>query len=334
MTQVKNILIRLPNWLGDMVMATPLVSAIRQHYPQAEIDFIAKKGLDFLLDFFPAPHQKYIFDKSTYPGIMGATKFGKEISRQKKYDLLFCMPDSISSAVMARATGATKRIGFRKELRNILLTHAYKKPKDLHRVEEYANLLEQFIQQKISIPPVALTITKSGTKHFNEPYWVMNFNSEASSRRLPASKAVSIINTIRKITPALIVLIGSPKESEFINEVFEQLTTKEKIISLAGKTSITELAGLLSHATIMLTTDSGPAHVSNALSTPTLVLFGAGNEKNTGPFNKNNSCVIRLGQLPCEPCTNNVCKIYGIPECLLQLDENIIAASALQLLKK
>lgn len=333
MHPVKNILIRLPNWLGDMVMATPLVKAIGLQYPDATIDVIAKKGIDFLLDSFPPHQHTYSFDKATYPGLAGAWKFGKEISKQKKYDLLFCMPDSLSSAVMARATNAKNRIGFSKEMRQLLLTDAYKKPRGKHRVEEYMCLLEKYTKQKLNTPPVELKVTAPLPPQFTAPYWVININSEASSRRLPAAKAVSIIQKIRTITQDTILLIGSPKESDFVNEVYAQLENKTNIISIAGKTSIAELTGLLSHAEIMLTTDSGPAHVSNALGTPTLVLFGAGNEKNTGPFNKNNSCVIRLGKLACEPCMNNVCKIYGIPECLLQLDENKIAESALQLLK-
>ena len=84
----------------------------------------------------------------------------------------------------------------------------------------------------------------------------------------------------------------------------------------------------------MITTDSGPAHVANALGTPTIVLFGAGNENNTAPYNKNNSTIIRFGQLPCEPCVNNVCKVYGTPECLLRLDDNFIVQQAIHALQQ
>ena len=95
---------------------------------------------------------------------------------------------------------------------------------------------------------------------------------------------------------------------------------------MAGKTNLKEMVELLNSSRVMLTTDSGPAHVANALGVHTIVLFGAGNENNTAPYNKINRQIIRLGQLPCEPCINNTCKLYGVPECLVQLDENIIAA--------
>ncbi len=73
----------------------------------------------------------------------------------------------------------------------------------------------------------------------------------------------------------------------------------------------------------MLTTDSGPAHVANALGTPAIVLFGAGNENNTAPYN-NNKKIIRLNKLSCEPCLKNRCKLYEVPQCLQQLDTGFI----------
>ena len=84
---------------------------------------------------------------------------------------------------------------------------------------------------------------------------------------------------------------------------------------------------LFARSTAVLTTDSGPAHVANALGVHTVVLFGAGNENNTAPYNKNSLTIIRLGQLPCEPCVSNTCKLYGVPQCLARLDENIIVAA-------
>ncbi|HEX2682919.1 MAG TPA: glycosyltransferase family 9 protein, partial [Ferruginibacter sp.] len=134
---IMNILIRLPNWLGDMVMSTAFVEAVKEQFPHATIDLVAKKGIDFLLDHFPEHGQRYIFSKEEFKGMLGARKFGQQIKAQKKYDIFFCLPDSFSSAVMANASGATTKVGFKKELRSVFLTHAYQKPKNLHRVQEY-----------------------------------------------------------------------------------------------------------------------------------------------------------------------------------------------------
>ena len=328
MTEVKNILIRLPNWLGDMVMATSFVEAVKKNYPEAEVDLIAKQGIDFLLDYFPSHNKRIVFSKKEYDGLKGARTFVKKIRKDKKYDLFFCLPDSLSAATMGAAINAKKSIGFKKNVRFLLLTNIYKKHKKLHRVEEYIDLLAQFSKKKINVPPVYL---QTNENKFSNTL-IININSEASSRRLPKEKAISIINTIRKNIQHEIVLIGSPAESEFVMEVYQLLDDKKNISNLSGKTSLQELVMLFASCKAVLSTDSGPAHLSNALNKNTLVLFGAGDELNTAPFNKDFCTVLRLGKLACEPCVNNTCELYGIPECLLQLDEHIITEKIQEML--
>jgi heptosyltransferase II len=312
-----------------MVMSTAFVKAVHEQYPDAAIDVIAKKGIDFLLDYFPTHNQRFIFNKEEYSGLTGAYKFGKQIQKQKKYDIFFCLPDSISSAVMGIAVGAKKRVGYKKELRSALLTHSYQKKKNVHRVEEYVDLLQQFLNSNIKIPPVELKCNAGVQKNAV----IVNINSEASSRRLPKEKAVSVINLLRKNIDQEIILVGSNKEATFVEEIFNALENKNNISNMAGKTNLNELLTLLGSCTTMLTTDSGPAHVANALGTHTIVLFGAGNENNTAPYNQSNRTIVRLGALPCEPCVSNTCKIYGTPECLLRLDDNRIVLQVINVLK-
>lgn len=301
-------------------MSSAFVKAVRDMYPGATIDLIAKKGIDVLLDFFPEHDQRYIFSKEEFHGLTGAWKFGRQIRQQKKYDLFFCLPDSLSSAVMAYATSAVKRIGYRKEGRGLLLTASFNKKTGLHRVEEYQDLLQQFTGKTL---PKA-TVRLKGPGKQKQEYIVININSEAVSRRLPKEKAVQLIDSVRKIYAGDIFLAGSNKEAAFVDEVYTSLASRTSIINLAGATPIPELSGFLEGAQLVLTTDSGPAHLSNALGTHTIVLFGAGNENNTAPYNQDLRSIIRLNQLSCEPCTRNTCKLYGIPACLTKLDDKII----------
>jgi lipopolysaccharide heptosyltransferase II len=329
LNQVKKILIRLPNWLGDMVMSTAFVKAVQVQYPDATIDLVAKKGIDFLLDYFPEHGQSYIFNKDEYKGLRGVYQFGKQISKQNHYDIFFCLPDSFSSAVMTYAVQAKKRVGFKKELRSFLLTDSFVKQKNLHRVEEYINLLQQFYNSSIPVPPVELQLQHAEKKNAV----IVNINSEASSRRLPVAKAVSIINALQSRIGEEIILVGSPKEKAFVDEVYALLNNTGNISNYAGKTNLQELIQLLGSCPVMLTTDSGPAHVANALGTHTVVLFGAGNENNTAPYNKENCTVLRSGQPDCAPCVNNTCKLYGSPKCLELLDESIIVQQVIHAMK-
>ena len=310
-------------------MSTAFIKAVQQQYPDAIIDVIAKKGIDFLLDYFPKHNQHFIFDKEVYKGISGAFKFGKQLRQQKRYDIFFCLPDSLSSAVMAFGVDATKTVGYKKELRSVLLTNSYQKKRNIHRVEEYIDLLKQFIKIEVDLPSVELNTSITEKKNAV----IVNINSEASSRRLPAEKAVSIINTLSKQITEEIILVGSPKEKIFVDEVYQQLDNKNNVTNSSGKTNLPELINLLGSCPVMLTTDSGPAHVANALGTYTVVLFGAGNENNTAPYNKTNRSIIRLGQLTCEPCVSNTCKLYSTPKCLAMLDENIIVQQVIAAIK-
>lgn len=322
------ILVRLPNWLGDMVMSIAFINALKQAYPDAAISVIAKKGIHDLVDFFPATKHRFVFAKDDYPGINGAWRFGRYIKEHASFDLFFCLPESFSSALIGFATGAQKRIGYKNEMRSLLFTHAYAKGSG-HRVSEYINLLQQFLQKEIEHESIRLNAPVVPKKN----RIVININSEASSRRLPFEKAISIINAIRPAFADELVLIGGSQDKQFVDGVMNQLTHTGNIINMTGKTSLSELINLISAAKIVLTTDSGPAHLANALGIPTITLFGAGNENKTAPFNGINNSVIRLGKLSCEPCVKNVCVLYGIPKCLDSLHENIIVDAMLKAYK-
>jgi len=313
------ILVRLPNWLGDMVMSVGFIRQLSQFFPGAEISVIAKKGIHELLAFFPELKHKFIFDKEEFKGITGLVRYGKQVKQTGNFDLFFCLPDSMSSAIMGATTGAKKRIGYKKEFRQVLLTDSYQKPGNLHRTEEYTRLIELFTGQKSK--PVDVYLNH---QYIKKGYVVVNINSEASSRRLTVSKAVEILSLLRNSIEQKIVLIGAPKEREFVESVVKQLSNQHNIENLAGTTSLSQLAEILASAHLILSTDSGPAHLANALGTHTVVLFGAGKESSTAPYNKNLRNIIRLGQLSCEPCEKNICVRYGTPQCLERLDSSRI----------
>jgi heptosyltransferase-2 len=283
---------------------------------------IAKKGIDQLVPFFPDIQETFVFSKEEYKGARGLWQFGKMIRRHTAFDLFFCLPNSFSSALMGYATGTGIRVGYKQELRQLLLTHSYRVPEGMHRAEEYLALIGSFTGTPMPAPDVRLRFT--GAK---EDYVVVNINSEASSRRLTPEKAVDIISRAQMQWNLPLVLIGAPKEKEFVDAVVRKLPSATGIENRAGATGLPDLVRLLGNARVMLSTDSGPAHLANALGTRTVVLFGAGNEFHTAPYNKNLNEVIRLGKLTCEPCRKNVCVRYGIPQCLEQLSaEDIVQA--------
>ncbi|BAU55360.1 glycosyltransferase family 9 protein [Mucilaginibacter gotjawali] len=316
------ILIRLPNWLGDVVMSTAFVSAVRELYPASSIDVIIKKELAGIASLVPGLRKVHSFSKQENKGLAGVFRFGKKM-RTEQYDLFFNLPESLSSLVMGWATGAKQRVGFGKEGGFFLLTHHYKKPKNIHRVDEYISLLEQFTGKTISNRQVSLQVQKPG-KPITD--WVLvNFNSEASSRRMPIEKAKSLLNLLTNhFKEVEFTFVGAPKEAPFIDEIINGAENIGRIRNFAGKTDLVSLTHLMAGCTAMITTDSGPAHLANSVNTPVIVLFGAGNEHNTAPYNTHNLTVLRAGKLDCEPCVKNTCKLYGIPKCMQLLDDLLI----------
>ncbi|MBB6110751.1 lipopolysaccharide heptosyltransferase II [Mucilaginibacter lappiensis] len=313
------ILIRLPNWLGDVVMSTAFVNAVGQLYPDAQIDVIIKKELSNIAPLIPGITQIHPFSKQDFSGLSGVYRFGKKL-KAEKYDLFFNLPQSLSSLVMGWATRAKKRVGFGKEGGFFLLTNSLKKPVNLHRVDEYVSLLEQFTGKTIAHKQVKLNASVTEPKQNNRV--LVNFNSEASSRRMPLDKGRGLLNKLTAAFPDITFgLIGSPKEVDFVSQLITGSENPERLENYAGKTHLPDLCSLMAQSAAMLTTDSGPAHLANSVGTPVIVLFGAGNEYNTAPYNKQNLIVLRYGKLTCEPCVRNTCKLYGVPRCMELLDE-------------
>lgn len=319
------ILIRLPNWLGDVVMSTAFINAVRQLYPDAVIDVIIKKELAGIASFIPGLRTIYPFSKNENKGLTGVYRFGRRL-RKQQYDLFFNLPTSLSSALMAWASGSLKRIGFGKEGSFFLLTKTFKKPVNMHRVDEYVSLLEQFTSKNINDKRVKLQTDNAIARNNNRV--LINFNSEASSRRLPheTAKAITnlLINTFKTTT---FTFIGAPKEVAFIEQIIDGVENKTRVENMAGKTDLVGLSNLMATSTAILTTDSGPAHLANSVGIPVIVLFGAGNEHNTAPYNKQNLTVLRAGKLNCEPCVKNTCKLYNMPKCMELIDELLIIQS-------
>jgi lipopolysaccharide heptosyltransferase II len=312
-----NILVRLPNWLGDVTMSTAFLHALKSEFPEARLDVIIKKQLSGLLSFVDGIERIHEFDKKEYPGINGPRKFVKKINATCQYDLFFCLPDSFSSARMGALTNAKKRIGYKAELRGIFLSHSYRKGKGQHRANEYVGLLSNFTGKAHDIK---VSYSKKGSKPGQAPnkkYLILNVNSEASSRRFPIQFAQSILKFLISDFNYEIVLTGGPADIAYVNEVAQPYA--DKVHNLAGKTNLTELGGLLQNAELLISPDTGISHLCNAFGTKTIVLHGADDENNTRPFNDEGYLGLRKPGLECAPCVKNTCK-FGIPKCLNEME--------------
>jgi lipopolysaccharide heptosyltransferase II len=314
------ILVRLPNWLGDVVMSTALLNQLSDSHNHAQIDVIIKPELAPLLNNLNSIHYIWTFSKKEYKGLKGLYKFGSKL-RKEKYDKYITLPDSFSGALIGYFAGIPQRTGYANEFRSLLLTEVRYKKKGLHRVREYLNLNEN-VQEDAGIS-VTINPTRASI-NLPEKFILFNANSEAVSRRIPVRKSSEIINRLTETTDSQIILTGTHRDKEFIQSIIDLCNEKNRIRNLAGKTSLSELVYICSRAELVISTDSGIAHVANATGTRVIVLFGAGNELNTAPFTTGNLHIIRKNDIACAPCVSNQCK-FGEPKCLNEISvEDII----------
>ena len=320
----QKILVRLPNWLGDMVMAYPFLDSLQRTYPDANITIIAKKGLETLVPYFGNFTQVIPFSKKEFPGLRGAYRFGKLLGKSTRYDLFISLPDSFSAAMMGYATGARHRVGYRKELRQWMLTHSINfPPVETHRSEVYRNLLVHY-NSATQIRKVDFLQIEHPEKVFPLPSskkLIFNVNSNADSRRLPIFKALEFINYWLETTDYQLILPGHQTEFDYVEHLAKLANSPDRILNLAGKTTIPELMAVLQQADQMVTTDTGIAHLGNAMGTPTTMLLGAADERVTAPIFSNHLKMPRVPNLDCAPCVRNTCRVGGVP-CLTGLEPN------------
>ncbi len=313
-------------------MAAYFLRAVKAIYTDSQLDVILAKGLEDLLDFMPYIDHAYPFSKKEYPGPIGNYRYGRYIAEKEKYDLFFCLPFSFSSALAGFFTGAKKRIGYNTEHRGFLLTNAVRRPVGLHIVEEYIHLLERYSGTKVEFKP--LDFNPDSRVSFELPSnrkIVLNVKSGPPSRSIPIEKAIKMIRTFLSNFPHDILLTGAPNEKEYISQIKKAFQENDRVIDLSGRTTIKELAYVISITDCMVTTDSGNAHVANAVGTPTVVLFGAAHEHRAKPFNKRISRVLKLADLECVPCESESCK-YGDNRCLANIENGEIIRAMKELM--
>jgi heptosyltransferase II len=326
------ILVRAPNWLGDLVMSLGFFDRLRQAFPGAEIHLVIKDTLADLAALSVDTRTIHRFSRATNRGLIGAAAFGRAVARHGPYDRFYCLPNSFSSAWMGCFTGSRARIGYRNEGRSFLLTQALRRPGDLHRAEEYAALLDPDIGPGSRLVSVSLPIETGEARQVpgTQPDTALiafNCNSEAPSRRMSREKWAAIAGRMLADLDCRIVLIGSSKEAAGCAALAAMIGNPHRVIDMSGKTDLPQLARLLKSCVLLISTDSGPAHLANAVGTPVVVLFGAGDDRKTAPYRKEHLAVVRTSGLNCAPCVSNICT-YGDQRCLERIGVEEIVETA------
>ncbi|MDN3505951.1 MAG: putative lipopolysaccharide heptosyltransferase III [Simkaniaceae bacterium] len=323
--QPKRILVIKLRHLGDVLLSSPVFTALQEAYPDALIDaYIWKEASDILLGH-PAIANCHLHDRG-WKKLSFLPRFWKEWGllrkiRREKYDLVVNLTEGDRGAIAALVSGAKIKVGVdpgKKWTRKIYTDLVKACPTDRHTVERDLDAVRKL---KIFPKPTerdlffyipkeakakALELTES------KPYVVVHAPARWKFKCLPPQLMADICNRIGE----RVVLTGAPNEKEFVEEVAKHI--KGFVLNLAGKTDLKEMGALLLHSKGLITVDSVALHMASALKVPVVALFGPTSELNWGPWMHSRAAVVTQ-ELSCRPCRLDGCGGSKMSDCLWTL---------------
>lgn len=319
MSHPKNIIVRMPNWLGDLIMATPVLADLRAHFPEATITAMCQSNLASVLKHDPNLNEIYGYKRPNgwihHPehwAIIDKVRYGK-------YDLGVLLTNSFSSAWWFWLGGVKKRIGFAGNVRSLLLSNAVSFPPETqtqHLVLTYKALLKPLgiplsnTSPQLYLTPEERDAAKELLKRFGVivgKHTIVGINPGAAfgtAKCWLPDRFHAVTQKLIEDPNVRVVYFGDPAGVSVVNEICTDLP--EQVINLAGKTSLRELMALVNTCSVFLTNDSGPMHMASALGIPLVAIFGSTSDVKTGPYAGGK--VIHK-HVECSPCYKRVCPI-------------------------
>ena len=284
--------VRMPNWLGDVVMAIPVLMAIRKGRPDVRFTLVCKKQYIPLLRKF-----KMGEDYLELPalGVKYFLNFYKVLRCKPENYLLFT--NSIRGDVEAFISGSRQRFGLNLPNRSRpLLTHTFDATQlgqdrfsQMHQTEmweqmaRYFGLKEQIAKEPLHLPEILRNECKIG---------LVPGSSNSSGKRWSPANWVSLIKELSSLNGSFnFHLYGTEQDKGITNDIFTSLCAVN-VFDHAGKTDLSELAEELASCGLIIGNDTGSMHLANMLSTPVVVLFGPTNSSRTKPFFNSNKVLI------------------------------------------
>ena len=323
---IERIVVRGTNWVGDAVMTVPALRELRRLFPEAHITLATRswaRGLFAGAEFIDALQ---VHEGS---GLRSVVQQVREW-RKQSFDLAVLLPNSLETALVASLARVPLRIGYATDGRQALLSHPLELPEwrsSKHEVYYYLKIvaeLEWLIKHEQTFlntqPDGSLDISsgrKAAARDFLRTHGVGDVSDgrplvalcpgsiNSRAKRWPTERYAALGDRLIDDLQAEVILIGSTAEAEVSREVSRQM--RNRPVVLTGQTDLAELVAILSKVDLLVTNDTGPAHIASALGRPTLVIFGPTNPLTTRPFSPLGEIVRQPPD--CAPCMLRDCPI-------------------------
>lgn len=325
------ILVIAPNWIGDAVMAQPLLTLLKQTYPDQTIDVLAPSWV--------APVLRAMAEVNTVletPFKHGALQLRErwrfaQMLRQRGYASAYVLPNTLKFALLPWMAGIKTRIGYKGESRYglINLMHHDDPTSPRAMVPFYAALASApALQAPMRLPRPALHVSNQQIRQVLEilglsvqnPVIAFAPGAEfGNAKRWPTAHFAQLAERILQAHPdAQIVLLGSPKDNVVCDEIKALCPA---VHHLAGKTSLDQAVALIASSSAVVSNDSGLLHIASALNRPVIALYGPTDPDHAPPFSDiAHSLSLRLA---CAPCKQRECPL-GHQDCLQKLTSDMV----------
>ncbi len=305
---MKKVLIIQTAFLGDVILATPIIANLKLKFPQAEIDFLVKKGNEELLNNHPDLREVFTFDKKKKRSEILRLI---QLFRKNQYDLVINLHRFASSGLLTVLSGAKRKIGFQKNPFSFLYSKAYPHQMDqgLHEVDRNLNLISDLLIPTVRRPALYPKDSdlKSVEEFLKQAYYCLAPASVWFTKQAPEVVWVQLMKQLNE-SGASIYLIGGPDDKNLLDKIIE--TSTVNAVNLAGKLSIMQSAALMKGATRAFVNDSGPLHIASAMNTPVTAFFcSTVSDFGFGPLS-DDAKILEVKDLACRPCG-----LHGHQEC-------------------
>ena len=333
----KNILVRGVNWIGDAVMTMPALRGIKHSHPDSKITLLVKPWVSPLFEKDPNIDEIILY-RDGYKIITGKLRLADRL-RENNFCMALLFQNAFDAAFIAVLAGIRERIGYSRDGRRILLTKPVPfddNAKRLHHVKYYLNLVDKAgFASKESLPWIYMTLderleARDKLRGLKRPVIAINPGATyGSSKRWQPERFAEFAGRVIDEMDGSVVILGGLSETGIAEEIYKAFRIQKSAVSpptqpspsrgegkgggetsqllnFAGKTSLRELASLISECDVLVTNDSGPMHIGYAVGTPIVAIFGSTSPELTGPVGKGD--IVIKKELDCSPCFERGCK--------------------------
>ena len=335
-TRVRRVLVVRLRSIGDTVLATPSLHALRRFLPEARIDVLLEDWVAPLLEGSADVDRVVTVRRKSKSSRLGVARR----LRAEGYDVAYNLHGGSTAALLVRASGARHRVGYADYSYASLHNHAAPPSSELwaaektHSAEQQLGLLgwtgvpvTDRPASRLAVTPaaaasVARRLREEAGLEEARPLALLHPAAAFETKTWAAEKFARVVEHLATRGLASVAVAG-PGESKVIDDV-----RARSAAPLAGFTdlSLPELTALAARATLFVGNDSGVAHIAAAVVTPQVVVFGSSNVAHWRPWTRRPAEVVRE-EMPCAPCPGYTCAEFGVPECIRRVPVERVTAA-------